>query len=375
MKYEITQKQVCDFLNTLSRESQYKMQRNINLQAQFTLGDTSLNDNLASNDNARLGFFIADWAQQRTYRNGITVQNTLSGVNRIVSGSKPWSYACDLNNNGIYNEATDGMNTACNFLNASFLYAYLDWSALRPMNELEYEKVCRGPSTVAPFLPQADALVWGLVGTSSNITALGTSYSSAGTSSEVPTTAVSAIGQVVAGDAGPRRVGCTNRTGSTREASGSAFYGVANMAGNVDEIVIRIGYIYNYTRDCQVNYYRNSYGDGNILSSCARESSSCPADYDRWPIGWYCHVGGNTIRGGNFSTSSYERFGISNRSWCGICSYMSTSSTWVTSSVYPDANTGATSILDVTYLSNGIYDYSTSANYTYLSQIGGRGVR
>ena len=47
------------------------------------------------------------------------------------------------------------------------LCTYLDWAGLRPMTELEYEKICRGPSA-----PVAGEYAWGstTIGTNALVT-------------------------------------------------------------------------------------------------------------------------------------------------------------------------------------------------------------
>src|SRR5205814_1580703 len=40
---------------------------------------------------------------------------------------------------------------ACNYLQWEDETAYLDWAALRPLTELEYEKVCRGTNPPVGF--------------------------------------------------------------------------------------------------------------------------------------------------------------------------------------------------------------------------------
>jgi len=374
MKYEVTQKQFVDFLNTLSRQNQKYMVRNNNLANEFGLGDTIINDTYG--DDNILGFFWDSWSSQRTNGNGITVQYTTSGSNKIAPASKPWTFACDLNNNGVFNESADGLNTACNFLCAKLLWAYLDWAGLRAMNELEFEKVSRGPSTVSPFLPQNEALIWGSYGISSNITNTAGGWSSARTSSESPTASTSSVGLVIAGESsGPRRVGSTNRSSTTRIQSGASYYGVANLAGNVDEIVIRFSTSYNSGSGWCTNYNRTAYGDGNINTIITR-SYTC--DYDRWPNYWGCNTAdlGVCTRGGNWGTTDQSNFGISNRNYAGTCLWTSGSggNAWIgTSYGSPDGSSDGRS-LDYLYNSSSARQY-TGSIMNYTRYIGGRGVR
>jgi len=60
-------------------------------------------------------------------------------------------FGCDANENGILNEVNDGKEVACNFLTWAQMTAYLDWAGLRPMTELEYEKASRGPLFPVPL--------------------------------------------------------------------------------------------------------------------------------------------------------------------------------------------------------------------------------
>ena len=55
---------------------------------------------------------------------------------------------------GVYQ--TTLPNVACNYLSWADLAAYLDWSSLRPMTELEFEKSCRGTAAAVP-----NELAWG----------------------------------------------------------------------------------------------------------------------------------------------------------------------------------------------------------------------
>ena len=66
---------------------------------------------------------------------------------------------------------------ACNWLSWADVAAYLDWSGLRPMTELEFEKACRGPNA-----PVAGEYAWG----SNAGLVQATSIVNGGLSNEVP---------------------------------------------------------------------------------------------------------------------------------------------------------------------------------------------
>lgn len=62
------------------------------------------------------------------------------------AGSPAQFFGRNRNNLTINAGATSSTpNRAQNFMNWDDLLSYLDWAALRPMTELEYEKACRGP--------------------------------------------------------------------------------------------------------------------------------------------------------------------------------------------------------------------------------------
>jgi formylglycine-generating enzyme required for sulfatase activity len=119
-------------------------------------------------------------------------------------------------------------------INKTDFMAFLDWSALRPMTELEYEKACRGYN----MLPVADEYAWG------NTTIIRTSsVNNPGTSAETP----------VSGNANyyvnfstnlsrPVRNGAwANDTTTTREQTGGSYYGVMEMTSNQYEYAVTVG--------------------------------------------------------------------------------------------------------------------------------------
>src|SRR5690606_11000094 len=81
-------------------------------------------------------------------RNGIKVAAT-------IPARGPLQFYADLNGNDVPNESNDGQDIAANWLSWGDLAAYLDWSALRPLSELDYEKINRGQR-----FPKTNSYAW-----------------------------------------------------------------------------------------------------------------------------------------------------------------------------------------------------------------------
>ena len=123
--------------------------------------------------------------------------------------------------------------------------AFSDWAALRPYTELEYEKVSRGFNQV----PTPNEYPWG----NTTITAT-TTVSSPGTTFETASNGNANWGNAL-GTA--LRCGIYATTTSNRQQSGSGFYGVMEMAGNVYETVITVG-------NPAGRAFTGANGDGNL---------------------------------------------------------------------------------------------------------------
>lgn len=138
-------------------------------------------------------------------------------------------------------------------INSQRLAALADWSGLRPYTEMEFEKICRG----ANIPPIPNEYVWG----STTISPLA-SVTNTGLTNEtvnLPTTANTTIGNIYGT---LTRAGIFARaTGSTRELSGSSYYGVMNMADNAQEICINTINATGLAFDGSIN------GDGNLNAS------------------------------------------------------------------------------------------------------------
>lgn len=143
-------------------------------------------------------------------------------VTTPVPTTTPCTFFCDQNANGVGGDANDGAAIACNHLSWADLGAYLDWSGLRPMTELEFEKVCRGPAT-----PVGGEYAW----STTAMTAVA-AINNGGAASE--TSATAGANAALNGGIGPLRVGALAGI-TTRAQSGSSYYGAMDMTGNVYE--------------------------------------------------------------------------------------------------------------------------------------------
>lgn len=204
MKYEMTQKQYVDFLNTLTGTQQS-----------------------ARSSAVSVGKFLSDVDTNNTpqYRGGI---KCVVAPNGIVPGF----YANDLNTANAINSADDGQWIAANWLNWVDVVAFADWAALRPMTELEFVKAARGPKT-----PVDGEYPWG---TSSLVQTFG--LSNAGSSGEVPSNgAANCVINGMVGMQGPGRVGMFATSSSSRAAAGCSYYGILDLGGNLYERAVTVG--------------------------------------------------------------------------------------------------------------------------------------
>lgn len=112
--------------------------------------------------------------------------------------------------------------------------AYLDWAGLRPMTELEMEKINRGTANAI-----AAEFAWG----TSSIFQVNSVQGVDGSGSETanPQTSNAHYGLNGVGTIqGPIKIGIFENH-STREAKGESFYGVMDMSGGVVEMIVSLG--------------------------------------------------------------------------------------------------------------------------------------
>ncbi len=272
MKFELSQQQYVDFLNTLPR-----IQQNNRTETNLASGITNVTNRFIMSNTPTIDF-----------RNGIRCDAT-------IPATMPITFYCDGNANGIGGEANDGQWVACNWLSWPDLGAYLDWSGLRPMSELEYEKACRGP-----LLPVAGEFPWGTTTTTSDNYTL--------TNSLAANERIGTNFSLVQGNAlhdgnavnifGPVRTGsfAAHPLSNGRLTSGASYYGIMELGGNVREFAVGIL--------SQGIFYTGQHGNGSTDAQGFHENALLWPDNDAGV--------GIVTRGGHWATTS-ARMRVSDR--------------------------------------------------------------
>ena len=171
---------------------------------------------------------------------------------------------------------------AVNYLSWADLTAYLDWSGLRPMSELEFERAGRGPYRVV-----SGEYAWG----STSITQA-TSISNAGLPNERAQSGANAAFGGHASVQGPVRVGSFAYGVATRIAAGAGYYGAMELSGNVWERPVTVG---NSTGRSFAGRY---HGNGSL-------DSNGNAEVTTWPG---TNAIGGCLRGNSYSADiTYSR--------------------------------------------------------------------
>lgn len=283
MRYELTQGQYVDFLNTLSRSAQNQR-----------VGSTVSADTIPD-------FFVMAGQSNidNTDRNQITAPSAGNGTTARIrfTARRP--------------------DRAANYVSWADMAAYADWAALRPLTELEYEKAARGPNTAA-----ADEFAWGR-----SLGHGGTTFSSsAEDGTEIFTTASAkmAVGNVIYtggdGSAGPVRVGITGRSllGTSRIGTGGGYYGNMDLSGNVQEFMVSVG-------NSRAREFTGTHGDGALTTTTSYEGNATNSDWPGFNTISTNHgvqgnvepVGGVAWRGGTaIFASQYAR--LSDRHWANV---------------------------------------------------------
>jgi len=181
MKYEITQGQYADFLNMLT-------------------------------------------ATQETFR----YSNYNGSLRHTISGSQP-------------NYSASRSDRNCNYLSVMDGMAYADWSGLRPMTELEFEKACRGTRNAV-----SGEHAWGTntICPDASLTISGTENGTETITNDLSNGAcLYGVNGHTGGDGGygPLRAGIFAQTATDRKGSGATYYGLMEMSGSLQERSVTLG--------------------------------------------------------------------------------------------------------------------------------------
>jgi len=236
MKYEISQQEYVDFLNSLTYTQ----------QATRTLSSVPPN------------------SPAGTYINGGDYRHKIKISTSGVASTTPAIYE------------TDYPYVANSTLSWADLAAFLDWSGLRPMTELEFEKACRGTITAV-----ANEYAWGTAGIASTAYTISNSGAnneviSANYSTTLGNGAYSGSGSdgttpINSSVNGPVRVGIFAGTSGNngRVTAGATYYGILEMSGNTVERPVTIG-------NATGRAFTGTHGNGALNATGDADASSWP---------------------------------------------------------------------------------------------------
>ena len=279
MKYEISELQYVEFLNSLTFPQQQSR--------------------VSSDPTSAAGTYVVYGSY--AYRNGIVIETP--GNNAAI----PAVFGCDAPA-GVVNNVNDGQSVAMSNLSWADLAAYLDWAALRPMTELEFEKVCRGTMPrVAGEYPWGD-------------TTINAFYSSTIENALQPTeneaTVVNGRCAVAIGTGsalyGPLKVGVFATASSGRSSAGAAYYGSMEMGGNLWERTISVANAAGVA-------FNGALGDGTLTSIGDANQATWPSVTTATGVGFrggeyvspagYVRTSDRTSAGSTNATRSYTQGG------------------------------------------------------------------
>jgi len=278
MKYECSNEQYSEFLKTLT----FAQQGN-----RFPATTTAAPYNASGAA-----------AAAPTFRNAVKVKVAGNAAN-------PADFGCDLNNDGTYNGANDGQYIPYSSSSVPDLLAYLDWAALRPMSEFEYEKGCRGNQ-----VPVAGEYAWG---SNSIYAASYLALSNSGAVNELPNSPSAGpqgnavYSTTVTVGNGPLRCGIFATAASTRVVAGAGYYGAMEMTGSCFDMVVNCATVAGRSFD------GSNHGDGSLSATGYANATTWPGANGNNAIGT-TNAGVNAgstggagmgLKGGDFNEAAY----------------------------------------------------------------------
>lgn len=197
---------------------------------------------------------------------------------------------------GTASATTSAPDRAVSYLSVADINAYMDWSGLRPLSELEYEKACRGP-----ILPKPGEFAWGNANIASNDYTLVNSGFSSERITNPETRTGNAIYSITNGTInGPLRNGifAASAVNNNREETGGSYYGIMELSGNLYERCVTVGTV-------QGRNFTGIHGNGIVSSTTGNGTVS------NWPNSTtgdgYSFRGGSWLNGSDFIRVS-DRF-------------------------------------------------------------------
>lgn len=268
MKYEISQEQYVRFLNKLTVAQQLTRTVDSRLNV-LNVGD----------------YVYGNTPATPSFRNGIVVAARLDEA--VV-------FANDLDKMNPISQEGDGQTLACNYLSINDMLAYADWAGLRPLSEMEYEKMSR---PLYPEIPKRGEWPWNSNQTADIKMPASADITDAGmTSEKVPGANVNAGNKIL----GPVRVGSFAKGAASQQEAGASYWGVMELGGNLAEMY------YNMTptgrpfdgnrREAHGNGVLNAAGDAMVSTSY-------------WPRSGVAIA----VRGGSYSTTDVNYMRVSDR--------------------------------------------------------------
>jgi len=217
------------------------------------------------------GFYV-EFLNALTYDQSLLHRYGGTSYRYSISGSHPNYYA-------------SRPDRACNFLSWISCAAFTDWTGLRPMTELEFEKACRGT-----IYPSRDEYAWGNAIHTKSDSIFGFEDGTETTNGNInigPSPVYFSGGD---GGYGPLRCGIYADATSSREEAGATYYGIMEMSGNLWERTVTVG-------NPEGRSFTGIHGDGEL-------SENGYGDVENWPgfiDGEITASIGSGFRGGAFN--------------------------------------------------------------------------
>ncbi len=250
MKYETSQEQYVEFLNSLTLEQQKARVANNNFSAM------------------KKGDYVFGDLKTPSCRNGIAFVEQKQSDAPVVFGN-------NLNPGNDFFSTDDGQTLACNYMSVEDMIAYCSWSGLRPMSELEYEKACR---RFYPQLPDRGEYAWN---TNSGINALSSlgDLAYAGDEREQANSAVKNVNSGIGNKVnGPVRCGLFGTSAMNQSQSGATYWGVMEMSGNLKELCVNVNYTTLDGGSCGTGVYNADLWDKTVNKYGVRGGGFSSAD-------------------------------------------------------------------------------------------------